>query len=289
MIWRNLAKHCIASSSSTSAFYEFFAQLPSICSSTGMHLHDFCFLFSNHYKPPPPPPPSPPMYEFAVRTAEELIPTQSAEASDYNTTSRIVRIAPLRRNVYLLQHPAQAADLQDYEWLLRFADTGLWYEKPGRPQPAHIGRNEGTPPSANKVIPMSHPQPMSLNLPKVWASAALATSLDNTAIQHQPRSLKSTPLVYCLILSTYDTASNMLPDGKSHGRQMYKLVRCGSREAAVAEAFYAAGVHGWNVSFACVMRLDEDFVGTFGKAKKVKQLSKLGLDNYVREDVRVFY
>lgn len=243
---------------------------------------------------PPPPPPPPPSYAwpqcppgFEVRTAEQLIPVRSEAMFAYSTTSPIVGIVPFHRKVLLVRHQAHAADYQEHEWLLRFADTGVWYEKPNRTL-VNIGHHERTP---NKLMPMTQPKPVCLELPKVWASAALTTSLDNaTSVVDQRRSkaLKSRPLVYCLVLSTYETIVNMGQE-KIYGSQMYKLVRCGSREAAATEAFYAAGVHGYNVAFACVMRLDEDFAGSFGRARKVEQLSDLALENHSREDVRVFY
>jgi hypothetical protein len=38
------------------------------------------------------------------------------------------------------------------------------------------------------------------------------------------------------------------------------LVRYASQEAAITEAFYVAGVKGWNVAFSCVTRLSENSI-----------------------------
>jgi hypothetical protein len=248
--------------------------------------------------PPPPPPPPPPLSvwpqflpDFVVNTAEQLIPVRSAEVSAHSTTSSIVGISPFHRKALLMRHQAYEADYQEYEWLLRFADTGVWYEKPNRLQSASVDRHGAIPSSSNKVMPMEHPKPVCLELPKVWASAALTTSLENATTvvdQHGPKALKSKPLVYCLVMSTHESFVETVPE-KCYGLQIYKLVKCGSREAAVTEAFFAAGVQGYNVVFSCVMRLDEDFTGRFGNARKVEQLSDLALENYSIDNVRVFY
>lgn len=204
---------------------------------------------------------------------------RSAEIFAYHTTSPIVGIVPFYRKVLLMRHQAHAADYQEYEWLLRFAATGVWYDKPIKFQ------------SSGVLEPKTHSNPMCLELPKVWTSAALTTSLDNpTTVVDQRRSkaLKTIPLVYCLVLSAYESFMGIVPE-RNRGTLMYRLVKCGSREAAVTEAFFAAGVHGYNVTFACVMRLDEDFAGSSGRAKKVEQLSDLAVESHSRMDVRVFY
>lgn len=95
------------------------------------------------------------------------------------------------------------------------------------------------------------------------------------------------PLVYCLVISTFDADHTFPQEVHYKGRHIYKLIKCGSREAAVLEAFYAAGVHGWNVLFTCVMRLGEEFEG---KAQKVRlvQLARGEGEGEV-EGGRVFY
>jgi hypothetical protein len=69
------------------------------------------------------------------------------------------------------------------------------------------------------------------------------------------------------------------------------VVKCGSREAAVFEAFYATGANGWHVAFSCVMRLGEDFRKRSGKTIAVKELWMLA-EKEEEEDkdaIRVFY
>jgi hypothetical protein len=74
-----------------------------------------------------------------------------------------------------------------------------------------------------------------------------------------------------------------------NGRQIYKMIKCGSRAAAISEAFYATGVNGWNVAFSCVMRVGEDFEERSGKATPVEELWMLAEEEEESEHVRVFY
>jgi hypothetical protein len=103
--------------------------------------------------------------------------------------------------------------------------------------------------------------------------------------------LDATPLVYCLVLSTCQANDPFLQGAHFNGKQIYKLVKCGSREAAISEAFYACGVNGWSVAFSCVMRADETFEeGEVNvKVKKVDELWMLGEDEEEEDTVRLFY
>jgi hypothetical protein len=98
--------------------------------------------------------------------------------------------------------------------------------------------------------------------------------------------LDATDLVYCIVLSTFQANDPFIHGAHFNGKQVYKLIKCGSREAAVSEAFYAAG-SGWNVAFSCVMRADENF--DEDKMKKVDELWMLGEDEEDEDAVRVFY
>lgn len=205
-----------------------------------------------------------------------------------------------------MRHQAYAADYQEYEWLFRHADTGIWYEKPSKSSSSkHHPKRDDEPFSTpqDKVLAVPNAKPLSLELPKVWASAALTTLLDDVSrgtdaasssgSQYQSTSLAqsdSMPLVYCLVISTFDADHTFPPQVHYKGRHIYKLIKCGSREAAVLEAFYAAGVHGWNVLFTCVMRLGEEFEDKAGKAMKVRlaQLAR-GESEGEKEGVSLFY
>lgn len=154
-----------------------------------------------------------------------------------------------------------------------------------------------------RISPMPQAMPISLETPKVWASAALTTPVDEAVRQamvpmgsaslhfarQQMKALKSTSLVYCVVITTYHTEGIMYQGTQHGGRQIYKLIKCGSREAAIMEAFHAAGMNGWNVAFSCVMRLGEDFEERCGKAKQIERLWELGLEEHAGDEIRVFY
>lgn len=204
-----------------------------------------------------------------------------------------------------MRHQAYGADYQEYEWLFRHADTGIWYEKASKSSSAKLAKCDTEPFSTaqDKVLAVPHAKPLSLELPKVWASAGLTTLLDDVSrgtdaasssgSQYQSTSLaqsEAMPLVYCLVISTFDADHTFPQEAHYKGRHIYKLIKCGSREAAVLEAFYAAGVHGWNVLFTCVMRLGDEFEEKPGKAMKVR-LAQLAREEAEaeKEGVRVFY
>ena len=68
---------------------------------------------------------------------------------------------------------------------------------------------------------------------------------------------------------------------------MFRVVKCGTREGASAEASYAAGVNGWSVVFSCVHREGERFTEN---ARRVEKLRELGeKDENVKEGTKVFY
>jgi hypothetical protein len=133
---------------------------------------------------------------------------------------------------------------------------------------------------------MDDARPISLQMPKVWASPVLTTPLDDV---YDCTAVERTPLVYCLILTTYQASTPFIQGAHFIGGQIYMMIRCGSRESAVNDAFYAAGANGWNVAFSCVMRLDENHEGRTGIIREVKEpgmLAKKGEDESV---VRLFY
>jgi hypothetical protein len=65
--------------------------------------------------------------------------------------------------------------------------------------------------------------------------------------------------LYWTVFTGYQASNPFIHGAHFNGRAIYELVTCASREAATAEAVYAAGVNGWNVAFSCVTRLSEAF------------------------------
>jgi hypothetical protein len=246
--------------------------------------------------------------EEQVSTPAALIPV--TYPGDANTeTSRIVRIEPFKRNVLITQHRPQMADFHEYKWLLKHGSTEFWYDKPQRAFFRQTNAIEGSSFELPDLPPLSEARPVSLETPTVWASRVFTTPTDdevygrttsqiidggNTAACHKCSKKNSevpdyTPLLYCLVLTTFQASNPFIHGAHFNGRQIYKIIKCGSREAATTEAFNAAGVNGWNVAFSCIMRLGEDFEERNGIASPVKELWMLGKEEKDKSVVRVFY
>lgn len=162
-------------------------------------------------------------------------------------------------------------------------------------------------------LPSSVAKPAEIHVPKVWASAALTTPTDKkihvcaAAHKHdsdedslvmtcrrctdkKANALQATELAYCLVFNSTQVTEYMPPNNSTGGKQIYKLVKCGSREAAVAEVFHAVGLNGWNLVFSCVMRASDDVEERGAKFKRVGDLWMLaGTDHDDEEGYRVFY
>jgi hypothetical protein len=202
-------------------------------------------------------------------------------------------------------HSANVADYKKYEWLMKFGSSDIWYEKPSKSLLKDDRALEA------KLLPLHNARPVCLDRPKVWASAAMTTLKDGNVFEcvakhrvddgyadsgtcHQcteanSEALESTPLIYCLVFSTCQASDPFIHGAHFNGRQIYKLFECGSREAAVAEAFYAAGVNGWSLVFSCVKKLVDNSEERFGPAKKVNRLWLLAEEEHGEKTAKVFY
>ncbi|KAI8931198.1 hypothetical protein NX059_011548 [Plenodomus lindquistii] len=273
--------------------------------------------------PPPPPPPPPPAaisgipgpvfnvvnVEDEVSTPNLFLPVRYSGESAHEAASRMIRIAPFRRSVLVTRHHARAADFEEYRWILKYGSPEQWYERPSRSALMNL-RYHGNPRCPIEPLEaLTNARPVSLENPRVWASAALVTPSDDniyectakhdtignytgicsTCTEEKSEALESTPLVYYVVLSTCQASDPFVHGTHFNGKQIYKLVKCGSREAAVAEAFYAAGVNGWSVAFACVTRLGEDFDERFGDVEKMDHLWELSEETEYEDVVRAFY
>jgi len=225
-------------------------------------------------------------------------------------TSHVVHITPCNRNVLVAQHKSYPADLQQYRWILKAGVTEVWYEKPDRAYLKAMKALERAGCDAADLTPTFDARPVSLETPKIWASRALTTPADDDVYhctsghsidggyagtchqcsEEKSEALEKTALVYWIVFTTYQASNPFVHGAHFNGRGIYKLVRCGSREAAITEAFYAAGVNGWNVAFSCVTRLDETFDECSGRIQKVDQLWMLAdSEEEDQETLRVFY
>lgn len=221
---------------------------------------------------------------------------------------------PFRRNAFLTSHRAHATDFKEFEWLLKYASTETWYEKPCN---AFLKRMRAVELEGNEVdeLLMSSAKPTEVQTPKVWVSAAITTPTDDNICEctaghasqnpgasyvrtcqqctaAKSEALEATDLSYCLVFSSTQARDLTIASGSATGgRSIYKLVKCGSREAAVAEVFYAAGLNGWNLVFSCVIRAEESVEERGGKFRRVDKVWMLADDDDDEHDefVRVFY
>lgn len=218
----------------------------------------------------------------------------------------IIRILPTCRDVFTTSHRAHATDFEEVKWLLQYGTTETWYEKPSNAliQRMRLATEAGSEP--DELVPCAI-RVIENHTPKIWASAALTTPLDDGVIgcrchadqtTEKPRrpcgsctdakfeALKAMDLTYYLVFSSTQT----LRSSGNDGAQVYRLFMCGSREAAVAETFHATGMKGWNLVFSCVTRGFEDFGRTARRIKRVENLWMLA--NCDIDDIdsdRVFY
>jgi hypothetical protein len=224
-------------------------------------------------------------------------------------TSRVVRLTPFKRNVLVTQYRLRDADFEEHKWLLKLGTTERWYEKPDRTYLKQSKALEGTGCEPAEFLPLHNARPVSLETPRVCASPALTTPIDDDVYEctdghtidagyggtcHQcseekSEALETTSLVYYIVLSTCQASDPFIHGAHFNGKQIYKMIRCGSREAAVAEAFYAAGVNGWTVAFSCITRLDQDFDDTNGKVEKVDKLWMLAEEEKTQGNIRIFF
>ena len=234
------------------------------------------------------------------------------DSDDDSDDERNVRILPAGRNVFKTTHGASAIDFEQVKWLLRYGTTELWYEKPSNALLKRMKRAEADGHEADELA-MSIAKPAEIQVPKVWASAALTTPTDKkvhvcaAAHKHdsdedslvmtcrrctdkKANALQATELAYCLVFNSTQIPEYMPLNNTTGVKQIYKLVKCGSREAAVAEVFHAVGLNGWNLVFSCVMRASDDVEERGAKFKRVGDLWMLaGTDHDDEEGYRVFY
>ncbi|KAF2733316.1 hypothetical protein EJ04DRAFT_274927 [Polyplosphaeria fusca] len=225
---------------------------------------------------------------------------------------KVVRITTFKRHVFLGLNRAQQADFEEFSWVIKFTDAETWNLRPSAASRKSMSLTQAAANGDAFLPPIETPNPVAQDVPKVWASGALTTPTDDDiydctaghqleddytgACHHctdaKSEALDSTSLVYYMVLSTTQSRDDYMEmkNDDSRGRQIYRLVKCGSREAAVAEAFYAAGVQRWNVVFSCVMKLGETFEERrFAIAERVEELWQLAEESKDGSKVRVFY
>ena len=243
-----------------------------------------------------------------ISSHSDLLPVRYSGETDIEV-DRHVRIVPFKRNVYTVSHGASPADFAQHSWIINYGATDKWYEQPSVAVQKHmeIMHEAGCLPN-DFLGAVEQPIPMNLPVPKVWASAALITPTDDDiydciaghsvdaefagachrCTDEKAEALEKCSLVYYLVLSTFQAFDNIYRGTTSAtgtGKTIYKVVKCGRREAAASEAFYAAGVNGWNVVFSCIRREGD----TGKKVTKVDELWRMAEKPQDEQELRVFY
>ena len=242
----------------------------------------------------------------------DFIPTHYTGESLLDT-GRLINLTPFHREVFTTSHRCYAADFEQYEWLLRYGDTDTWYTKPTRHYIKQLARHLQTNDEFGEgpaLAPFTFDKYAgSHRNPRVWAAPVLTAPTDDDVYDceaghsgseedmgscrqctdEKSDALDRTPLSYHLVLTAVANLSTYnSPD--HNGQTVYKLVKCGSREAAIAEAFYNSGANGWSLAFSCVMRTGETFEEKPGaKVNKVDELWEIAEEEEEENVVKVFY
>lgn len=206
-------------------------------------------------------------------------------------------------------HQAEIADFEEFRWIIQYGDTDVWYKKPSRMRLRQMARQEraGREPE-DLPVHEDFVAPLIIEVPRVWASAALTTSVDDditecksshtispdsdvceACTEEKIEALSSTPLQYCVVVSAWQ-AGKTTACGKFYhiGACAYRIIRCGSREAAISNAMHVARF-GWNVVFSCVLRLGETSDERSGPFERVDELWNLAEEVEDESTIRIFY
>jgi hypothetical protein len=215
--------------------------------------------------------------------------------------------SPNRQAIHILMshHPAEMVDFKEFEWIIKFGPSSSWCVKPSASEIERLSqpRNCGTEPW--EVPKCTSSILTRLDTVKVWAAAPLTTPLDDIVFEctvdgHSQRNdlgpcrsctagksaaVKGTQLVYYLVFETQEH-NGVLPFPDS----LYKLIKCGSREAAVEQVLLGSGINGWNLVFSCIFRYRECFNDFSGSGiRRVNSLWGLSEDAEDQQMIRVFF
>ncbi|KAL4783920.1 hypothetical protein BJX76DRAFT_357481 [Aspergillus varians] len=224
--------------------------------------------------------PSPPRLPY-VSSHTELFPSPPHP-------DRYVLLTPYNREAYITTHPASQFDFAHWLPLLALGAPETWYAFSSIPAIIPHGFPSAAERPATTLKPLPDPRPVGLRIPRIAATAALhpdpeAKSEPERLHDEQgsgetnptptPPLAKQAPenLLYISIQQTLTGHASSgprgsrwyspdrtegLPDlagGSVTGQNIYRVVRCGSREEAAAQAFYLAGGSRWSTVFTCVV------------------------------------
>jgi hypothetical protein len=187
---------------------------------------------------------------------------------------RIVLLIPFTRPAYITTHPASHYDFTRWLPLLALGVPETWYMFSNTDTLISTSLNQPhLAPASTALKPLQDPRPVGLRLPRITANEPLHPSHSTsslTPIKTDSGTIPQPDLIYFSIQSsiTGHTTNRsgrwvspdrgMMPDLAGNGTgttgaSIYRVVRCGSREEAAAQAFYAAGGNRWSTLFTCVV------------------------------------
>ncbi|KAL2816290.1 hypothetical protein BJX63DRAFT_430298 [Aspergillus granulosus] len=210
--------------------------------------------------------------ELEVVSSHTELFTPASATNPTPPLDRLVLLTPFTRPAYITTHPASHYDFAHWLPLLALGAPETWYT---------FSSNESAIPTSLKLPllappntylkSLSDPRPAGLRIPRISANDPLhpahsAASLPR--IKTEAGTLPPPDLIYLSVQSSITGHSTNrsgrwvsperggLPDlagTGTTGSSIYRVVRCGSREEAAAQAFYSAGGNRWSTLFTCVV------------------------------------
>ncbi|OCL02216.1 hypothetical protein AOQ84DRAFT_357494 [Glonium stellatum] len=235
----------------------------------------------------------------------QLIPAVKASATKTQENvalDRSVRIVPFNCKAYVTTHAATPVDFRHWLPLLASAIPERWYKFADAKSLNLLADLLAGAPAVtlqNMLQPIENARAISLGMPAITASAALRIEPEGQE--------EDIPLLYLSVQQAvvgqdhydhnewYDRPRRQTPDmakeGSATGTPIYRVVKCGSRQAAASRAFYTAGANGWSTIFTCVVMDKTDDEGMPSAARlfqRVKGLRAL-VDGTEDGKTMVFY
>lgn len=219
--------------------------------------------------------PSPPRLPY-VSSHHELFASEDSQSGSQSQQDRCVYLVPYSREAYITTHPATQYDFTQWLPLLALGATETWYRF-STAKDKIVYTNQSLPllaPPNPNLVPLSDPKPVGLRLARIAATAALRPpSPPSVPVKYEDGSKPAQPnLVYLSIQASITGYTNRFNDRWDHpdrdlpdrhlpdladnsliGQNIYRVIRCGSREEAASRAFYDAGGNRWSTVFTCAV------------------------------------
>lgn len=265
---------------------------------------------------------SPPPWRLPfVSSHHELFASEDSQSESQFQQDRCVYLGPYDREAYITTHPATHYDFTQWLPLLALGAQETWY-KSSTAKDKIVYTNQSLPllaaPNPN-LVPLSDPRPVGLRLARIAATAALRpSSSPPVPVKYEDGSKPVPPnLVYLSIQASITGNTNRrlndrwdhpdrdvpdrnlpdLADNSLAGQNIYRVIRCGSREEAAAQAFYYAGGNRWSTVFTCAVvagarslsgRVMVYSAEAYERVSSVEELIEDGVE-MKGEKIKVFY